>query len=601
MSAEIAHSSDIGRQPLRLSTHLMTALCCLLIVMLGASMRISGSDWDRGSNLHPDERHMMFVLTDTLTDIKALPPGTLSPMDLWFATGVSPLDPRRDGQLYVYGEFPHLIMTLAAGLTGTDGWPALLRLARTLGAIVDAYTILAVFLLAMPVLRSEAAALAAAAFYAFCPLALQLSNFFAVDVWLTGAAAWATLAATLAVRAPTLRSAWGWMVVAGGIAGLAIACKLPGILVCGVVGGAGLLRFWLDGPRRSFGWLVRSAIGSIAAALLVLRLAAPFTFQGPGFFGLGITPEVIAGYVEMTHLVLDFGFPPSWQWMTGYNAGNAVLDMLLWGLGAVTAAALLVGVVTLVRLRAAWPALVPLLILVVGFGIYWLANPVPALRYAAPVLPSLTVLAGAAVLSVSSGIALLAVVLAFVWGTGMVSLHDGLHSRIAASEWLWQTQPVGTKIARESPWDDGLPSAIRVNEIGDLLHPGVGGHFESVQLNLEIPDTPGKAHHVATQLASADLLAISSERLRKPILALPDRFPMTVVYYGMLASGELCFERVYENKPGYTVLGYRFDDSGVQEPWTVYDHPQVEIYRKLPCYDAQKVETALLKALPNGP
>lgn len=601
MSAEIAHRTDIGRQPRWLSRHLLTALCCLLIVMLGASMRISGSDWDRGSNLHPDERHMMFVLTDTLTDLKALPPHTLSPVDLWFATGVSPLDPRRDGQLYVYGEFPHLVTTFVAGLTGTEGWPPLLRLGRTLGAIVDGYTILAVFLLAMQVLRSEAAALAAAAFYAFCPLALQLSNFFAVDIWLTGAAAWATVASTFAIRATRPRSALGWIVVAGGLAGLALACKLPGALVCGGVGGAALLRFWLDGPRRSLGWLALSAVGSIAAAVLVLRFAAPFTFQGPGFFGIGITWAVIAGYVEMSRLVLDFNFPPSWQWMTGYNAGNAILDLLLWGLGAVTATALLLGVGVLLRRRVTWSAATPLLILVVAFGVYWLANPVPALRYISPALPVLAVVAGAAVLPVSGGIALLATVFAFVWGTGMVSLHDSLHSRIAASEWLWQTQPSGTVIANESPWDDGLPSAIRVNSIGDLLHPGVGGHFESVQLNLEIPDTPEKAHHIATQLSSAHLLAISSERLRQPILALRDHFPMTAVYYGMLASGELCFERIYENKPGYTVLGYRFDDSAVQEPWTVYDHPQVEIYRKLPCYNAQAVETALLQALPKGP
>ena len=286
--------------------------------------------------------------------------------------------------------------------------------------------------------------------------------------------------------------------------------------------------------------------------------------------------------------------------MTGYNAGNAVADMLLWGLGALTAAALLLGAVALARRRAAWSALVPLLILVAGFGIYWLANPAPALRYGAPLLPALAVIAGGATLAVSGGVALLATVLAFVWGTGMVGLHDGLHSRIAASEWLWQTQPAGTKIANESPWDDGLPNAIRVNAIGDLLYPDVGGHFETVQLNLEIPDTPEKAHRIATQLGLADLLAISSERLRKPILALSDHFPMTAVYYGMLASGELCFERIYENKPGYTVLGYRFDDSSVQEPWSVYDHPQVEIYRKLPCYDEQKVEAALLLALPNG-
>jgi hypothetical protein len=568
--------------------------------MLGTAMRLSGSDWDRGSNLHPDERHMMFVLTDTLADWNALTPSQLSLAELWFAAGVSPLDPRRDGQLYVYGEFPHLVTTLVARLTNTGGWPPLLRLGRTLGAIVDGYTILAVFLLASQALRSGAGALAAAAFYAFCPLALQLSNFFAVDIWLTGASAWAVLAATLSVQSRSPRAAMTWIVLAGALAGLALACKLPGVLVFGVVGGAALLRFWLDGRGRSIAWLGLSAVMSIAAGLLALRLAAPFTFQGPGFFDLGISAAVIAGYAEMTHLILDFGFPPAWQWMTGYGAANALIDLVLWGLGAVTAFALLVGLAAVVRRRARWPGLLPLLLLCSAFAVYWLANPAPALRYASPVLPALSVLAGATVLIAPAGVALLAVVLAFVWGTGMVTMHDGLHSRIAASEWLWQNEPAGTVIVNESPWDDGLPTAIRVNSRGDLLYPDVGAHFTTMSLNLEVPESVEKAHNIATRLAAADLLAISSERLRKPILALHDRFPMTVAYYGLLANGTLCFELVYENKPGYTVLGYRFDDSGAQEPWSVYDHPQVEIYRKLPCYDPQQVEAALLQALDRG-
>lgn len=579
---------------------LLVALACLLIVMLGASMRLSGSDWDRGSNLHPDERHLMFVLTDTMRDWQALPPDGMSAYSLWFSSGKSPLDPRRNGQLYVYGEFPHLVTALVARLTGTEGWPPILRLGRTLGAIVDAYTILAVFLLAMQVLRSGGAALAAAAFYAFCPLALQLSNFFAVDIWLTGAAAWCTLAATIGLRARSQRNALIWFVVAGALAGLALACKLPGVLLGGVVGGAALLRFWRDGSERRVKWLVLCALSSIAAAVLALRLAAPFTFQGPGFFGLDITPAVIAGYVQMSHLVLDFGFPPNWQWMTGYGPANALLDMAVWGLGPVTLLALLAGVVALARRRGRWLGTVPLLLLTILFSIYWLAGAAPALRYAAPILPALCVLAAASALAWPRGASLLLGIGAFIWATGMVGMHNGLHSRIAASEWMWQNLPAGTVVANESSWDDGLPSAIRISTGGDLLYGDVGGHFTSVALAIDLPDNAEKAHTIATRLAGADVLAISSERMRKPILALGERFPMTTRYYRMLASGELCFELVYQNKPGYTVLGQRFDDSWAQEPWSIYDHPQVEIYRKLDCYDAGKVEAALLQALPKG-
>lgn len=600
MTAELSSSPQSVTPPRLFTGRLLTALCCLVIVVLGASMRISGSDWDRGSNLHPDERHLMFVLTKSLSDWEALPPDTLSVSELWFLTGKSPLDPRRDGQFYVYGEFPHLVTAMVAKLTGTDGWPQILRLGRTLGAIVDGYTILAVFLLAMQVLRSRPAALAAAAAYAFCPLAIQLSNFFAVDAWLTGAAAWGTLAATMAVREPSSRAALAWIIVAGAVSGLALACKLPGALVCGVVAGAALLRFCIDGRNRRIGWFVWAALGSMAAAILMLRLAAPYTFQGPGFFGLDLTPAVMSGYVELSHLVLDFGFPPNWQWMTDYGPANALLDFAIWGLGPVTAAAVVVGAFALVRRAGTWVNSVPLLLLCASFAAYWLFGAAPALRYAAPALPALCVIAGGAVLVLPRGVSLVTTLAAFVWGTGMVAMHDGLNSRIAASEWLWQNEPVGTTIAGESPWDDALPVAIRVNARGDLLYPNVDAHFSSVQLNLEIPDSAEKAKAIAARLATADLLAISSERIRKPILALGDKFPMTTEYYRMLASGALCFQLIYENKPGYTVLGQRFDDGGAQEPWSVYDHPEVQIYRRLDCYDPQKVEAALLQALPKG-
>jgi hypothetical protein len=286
--------------------------------------------------------------------------------------------------------------------------------------------------------------------------------------------------------------------------------------------------------------------------------------------------------------------------MTGYGPGDAVLDLMLWGLGGLISAAVLLGGLGIFLRRALWAASLPVLVLCASYAVYWLAAAAPALRYMAPAVPGLCVLAGAAGLLLPRSATLAATAFAFVWGTGMVALQEGVHSRIAASQWLWQNLPAGTVIANESAWDDGLPTAIRYNARGDLLYPDVGGHFTSLQLGLEVPDSPEKAHAIASRLASADILAISSERLRRPILALANRFPMTAAYYRMLASGELCYQLVYDNKPGYPVLGNRFDDSGAQEPWSVYDHPQVEIYRKLDCYDAGRVESALLQALEVG-
>lgn len=140
-----------------------------------------------------------------------------------------------------------------------------------------------------------------------------------------------------------------------------------------------------------------------------------------------------------------------------------------------------------------------------------------------------------------------------------------------------------------------------VPELTDLKWPEFEDHFRFLTLNLEYDDGRDKAKNIAERLGAADLLAISSERIRKPLIALAERFPMMPVYYSMLSSGELCYDLVFKLRPGYEVLGYSFDDSAAQEPWSVYDHPTVEIYRRLPCYDAARVEKRLLDALPAKP
>jgi hypothetical protein len=572
------------------------AAACLAIILVGAFLRLAGTDWDTGSNLHPDERHMMFVLTDSLTALGKPEAARLSWSEVWFDAGVSPLDPRRNGQLYVYGELPHLVTAVAGLLTDSTGWPQLLRLGRTLGAIVDSYTILAVFLLGATLFGSARAALIGAAFYALLPIALQQADFFAVDSWLTGMGAWCALFATLLLRAPGGRAALGYAALSGLFAGLAFACKLPGGLFCGVIAAALVVRLVRE---RRIAVFIGGALTSALAMGIAFRLGAPFTFEGPGLFGLRPTQAVIDGYVSMSKLVLDFGFPPNWQWMTGSNSLNALGDLLVWGLGPIVSVALFAGIGSLLwQTRDRWAALVPLAASVAVFFFYWLWNPVPAMRYVIPATPGLTVLAAGAFVLLPAWTSAGAALLALIWGLGVPILHTNPNSRVAASQWLWANISAGTVIAGESAWDDSLPIAIRLVGQDGLLYPDQNGHFRSVRLNLEYPDSADKARGIAEGLAQADVLAMSSERMRKPILALSNRFPMSAAYYRLLAAGELCYGVIYEDRSAYPLLGLRLDDTGAQEPWTVYDHPSVTIYKKLPCFNQTDVEAKLIAALP---
>ncbi|MER8956528.1 hypothetical protein NKH98_28215 [Mesorhizobium sp. M0833] len=585
---------------------MLTAAACLLVVTLGAFLRLVGTNWDEGANLHPDERHMMFVVSDTMTGLAALKPGDMSLAELWFATGESPFDPRQKERLYVYGELPHLAVSGTAWLAGMSGWPEVLRLARTMGAVLDAYTILAVFLLGTLALRSAPAGLGAATLYALSPLAIQHANFFTVDIWLTAATAWCLVAATMLVRARSQRAALGWAAASGALAGIALACKLPGLALFGVVVVAIVVNYRGRGAHRRLASLAAALALALVFTCVAFRLACPFTFQGPGIFGLALAPNFIKGYAEMSHVVLDPGFPPNWQWIAGYSPARALLDLGIWGLGPVTTVALVASLALLAwRGPPSWPGLLPLAALAAAITIYWISGPIPALRYVMPALPALCVIAAAPFpwLAASlTGRALLAlmVVAAGLWGLGMVTLHSSTNSRVAASRWLWLNTQPGTVLVNETPWDDGLPVPVRLSGKPELAWAGQGEHFELLTFGLEAPDNEEKAAKIAKLLDQADLVILSSERMRKPITALASRFPMTSAYYEMLGSGELCFERVYRDQRGYPVLGFAFSDRSAQEPWSVYDHPTVEIYRKLGCYERQRTQSRLIQALANG-
>ncbi|MGE0212688.1 MAG: phospholipid carrier-dependent glycosyltransferase [Parvibaculaceae bacterium] len=574
----------------------------LAIILAGAFARIAGTGWDEGAGLHPDERHMLFVSMDAF---RGLDTTTLGPTELWFATGRSPLDPRLKGQNFVYGELPHLTVTLLGRLLGLPGWPELQRLGRLVGAVLDSYTILAVFLLAWATWRSRLAGICGAVLYAFAPLAVQHANFFTVDVWLTAATAWGIFFAVMLYRARSSAAALGWAALTGFAAALALATKLPGLAVWGTLGAAVVLRWLVD--RRSLAHLLQAAmqlaIGSLVF-LVAFRLVSPFSFEGPGLFSILPSQGWINGYLGAANLVHDPNFPPNWQWSVDPGWRRPAKDLVVWAFGLPATAMLALSFLrAILRPRAAdIAALVPGL-LVLAYLVYWLSGPIPALRYVLPAFPALCALAGGLAAGTTMPFRVGALLLGLggvVWGMGMVSIHTSVNTRLLASRWMWQELPAGTTVANETPWDDGLPVPVSLKEGDTPVWPDRDAHFRFLLLGMEIPDSADKARGIAAKLEEADVFIIPSQRMRQPILGLPGRFPMSSAFYRHLAAGDLCFERAFRVVPGYRVAGIRFDDSQAQEPWSVYDHAPVEIYRKLPCFDRSKVERLLLQALDKG-
>ena len=127
------------------------------------------------------------------------------------------------------------------------------------------------------------------------------------------------------------------------------------------------------------------------------------------------------------------------------------------------------------------------------------------------------------------------------------------------------------------------------------------GHFNFVNLQLTRPDTSAKAANLAAKLNQSNYLIVSSGRQKLVMPRLSERFPVTTTYYRMLDSGTLCFELVWEDIRGYRPAFLAVHDLWAQEPWRVYDHPMVQIYRKQSCFDKKAILETLLTSLSPSP
>ncbi|MGE5601438.1 MAG: DUF2298 domain-containing protein [Nitrososphaerales archaeon] len=176
------------------------------------------------------------------------------------------------------------------------------------------------------------------------------------------------------------------------------------------------------------------------------------------------------------------------------------------------------------------------------------------------------------------------VIATMLWGWGFLAIYRRPLSRITASKWLYQNAPQGSVLANEH-WDDPLPFSID----GHIAYGG-GGYFRSLTsspdgvMQMYGEDTPDKREMLYAWLDEADYIVQSSNRLWGSIPRLPMRYPMSTEYYRLLQEGKLGFELVADITSFPTIFGIQFNDTGAEEAFSVYDHPEVRIYKKTPAY-----------------
>ncbi len=155
-------------------------------------------------------------------------------------------------------------------------------------------------------------------------------------------------------------------------------------------------------------------------------------------------------------------------------------------------------------------------------------------------------------------------------------VYGNEHTWLQASRWVYANAPRDSIILWES-WDDPLPKSIPGEQGTDMGRAGL----RHIDWSPYEEDTPEKYEILKAKLREADYVIYSSKRIYGSVDELPERYPMTIRYYEMMWSGELGFELVLDQTSPPSLFGLTFEDRSADESWSLYDHPQATVFRKV--------------------
>jgi hypothetical protein len=156
-----------------------------------------------------------------------------------------------------------------------------------------------------------------------------------------------------------------------------------------------------------------------------------------------------------------------------------------------------------------------------------------------------------------------------------MSIYTVDQSRVTASHWIYEEIPSRSVILTEY-WDDPLPLMVQ--------DPGTR-NYRGQEVHIFDADTKEKWVTINDQLSRGDYYIMSSNRAWGSIGEVPKIYPDTAEFY----------KHMFQNKRGYTLikkftsypslryLGIPLDfpDQWAEEAFTVYDHPEVLIFKKI--------------------
>ena len=517
------------------------------ILLIGAYFRFTGIEWDDNHHLHPDERFLTMV-ESSITPVKTL--------SEYFDTANSSLNPNNRGyNFYVYGTLPIFIVRYVGQWLGQTGYDQIHVVGRVLSGVFDLGSILLIYLIGKKLYRNARVGLLAALFLALSVLPIQLSHFFAVDTFATFFV-YAALYAALCISVPkkgesnleedpkqgsSQKKTW-WLgnwrpfvpyAMFGLLFGMALASKVSVYALALVLPLSSLVYFLnlkAEQKEAEVRFILRNLVLAGIIAFFTFRFFQPYSFMGPGFFGLSLNKNWISNLKELSHISSgEVDVPYALQWARR-PITFAWTNMVKWGLGLPLGVTAWAGFAWMSwrSIKGDWKKHLLVLFWVVFVFVTQSINPVRAMRYQLPIYPALALIASWFIMKLwdskpkkvrkltrinfhwnkvfSVILLLVTIVSSAIWAFAFTRIYTRPVTRVAASEWIYGHIPaaINLQVDPKSGMQFMQPVAYQNSAYISSDNPYVYGYTPSEDVTV----SSFKIEHVLAQQENATPLSL---------------------------------------------------------------------------------------------
>lgn len=522
----------------------------------------------------------------------------------YFDPQLSELNPRNHGRnFFVYGNLAPSLNKLITSLLKQDSLEEITITGRFLSAMADLLVIPIVYLTVLLLEKNfkdkklkigPNTKFWAILIYALSVLPIQQAHFFTSDTFLN-LFVFTSFYFSLQFF---FKKKLFWLVLSGVFSGLAISSKISGIFILPLNLSILVLNsLWPIKKQFSKQFYKKNLIKIfslififVISTYLSLRIGSPYIFENASFFQINLATDFINNLKELKALEgNDVWFPPAIQWIDRSNFFG-LKNLVVFGFGLIASIFAIKGIMYSVKkiilsikkrkLKIELLILTLILFWLFCFLIYYSQQFVQSIRYYLIIYPFLAILASFGVsgfLKKRANKLLYSTIIIFalsIWPLMFISIYIKPHSRIQASEWIYENIPNRSFLITEH-WDDALPMNLKNHS----------QYYESQELAVFIPDDESKWLEIESTLSKADYYILSSNRAWGSIIRLPKKYPQMSRFYQDLLSDKGNFQLVakFNSYPSLEYLGIpiSFNDSWSDEAFTVYDHPEVLIFKRI--------------------